>query len=442
MESNIHSFDTECSVLSSIILEPALLDQQMIGTGLFYETSHKQIASVLIQIYLEKGTIDPITVADRIQDQGLFPQQSALQYITELCENNVGTTSYKDHIRLLQRYKSRRKLYNLLDDCSVSVAALDKDPTEIIETLQSELLQIQGKTGEHDGEKISDALVRYIQELDGRITGVEPDTTLITGISQLDKRLTKLYPGHITVIGGRPSHGKTVLAMQIATNAAISGHRVLVFTLEMMNIELAERVVSAYAGIKLKNLMTTKINNNEWTDIQGFAENAKHYDITLYEINKLKLNTLMQIIRMEHFKKPIDLIILDYIQLMSYPSHKEVEALGDISKEIKSLCKSLQMHAVVVSQLNRYCEARKDKRPMMSDLKASGQIEQDASNIVFCYRDEVYNKDDQNNKGIIELITDKARKGVTGIDTMTFEGEYQRIVDLKPRYTFGESNES
>jgi len=253
-----------------------------------------------------------------------------------------------------------------------------------------------------------------------------------TGFIDIDRRIIGMERKDLLILAARPSMGKTALAMNIAANVAETGRKVLVFSLEMGGESISRRQISAYAGISVQDLRSGNVPDDKWSSITRAVGKLGTLPMVIDDAAGLSIQELQARAAMEAIKGPVDLIVVDYLQLLRAKAENKTQEVAAISCGLKQMAKSLDVPVLALSQLNRGLESRTDKRPMMSDLRESGAIEQDADVIMFIYRDDVYNRDEFSpHRGTAEIITAKQRNGPTGIDRLLFQGEYSRFLNLE-----------
>jgi replicative DNA helicase len=379
--------------------------------------------------------VDVVTVAEAIDAAGETEHTGGLAYLGELAQNTPSAANIRRYGEIVRERAILRQLVTAGDEiASSALNPLGREPKTLLDEAEAKVFAIaesgmRHQTGFQHINPLLTQVVERIQELHDRdnpsdITGIP------TGYNDLDKMTSGLQPGDLVIVAGRPSMGKTSLALNMAEYVAIEyGAPVAVFSMEMGGAQLAMRMLASVGRLDQHKVRTGRLNDDEWSRL-SFAlgkihEKAIYIDETP-ALNPIDLRARAR--RLHRQCGKLGLIVIDYLQLMSGSSNGENRAteISEISRSLKSLAKELECPVIALSQLNRSLEQRPNKRPVMSDLRESGAIEQDADVIMFIYRDEVYNPDTQE-KGTAEIIIGKQRNGPIGTVRLTFLGEYTRF---------------
>ncbi|MGB4468156.1 MAG: replicative DNA helicase [Azovibrio sp.] len=435
-----HSIEAEQSVLGGLLLDNQSWDRigDMIADTDFYRDEHKRIYRQ-IRSLLEKGKpADAVTVAEALDAGGESEHTGGLAYLGELANNTPSAANIRRYAEIVRERAILRQLVAAADEISGNALnPLGRDAKTLLDEAEAKVFEIAEK-GSRSSEgfvhinPLLTQVVERIQELHDRdnpsdITGVP------TGFFDLDQKTSGLQPGDLIVVAGRPSMGKTAFALNIAENVAtIAGLPVGIFSMEMGGTQLATRMMASIGRLDSSRVRTGKLNDEEWSKLSfalGQLHEAPIYIDETGGLNPVDLRARAR--RLHRQCGKLGLIVIDYIQLMSSARQNENRAteVSEISRSIKSLAKELQVPIIALSQLSRKVEERTDKRPMMSDLRESGAIEQDADVIMMLYRDEYYKPESQD-KGIAEIIIGKQRNGPTGTVRLAFLGQYTRFESL------------
>jgi len=418
--AGLNSLDAEQSVIGGLLIDPNV--KQIKATGLlpsdFSDKNLGHIYQYLIDMDNEDEKIDALSVRDYIDREGNHSGAwTGFPYLVTLAENCPSVANidiYASHIRTtrisneIEAHKNKIKYSNYQD-------TVDK-----VQKLQSDLSDVQ-----EDGmQSIVSKTIDYITDCNEHGAG------LSTGFKDVDKLLNGLRNGTLTVIAGRPSMGKSTLAMNFANN--ISKNKcVLFYSLEMTQVQLMMKIVSSETNIPLWKLERSQLTEEE--EAKWYKALAEAGDKNMLVIDKSNVSAKDVTVkaRQLHGQRELGLIVVDYLQIMNYDKSKEVSELGNITRELKYLSKELDIPIILLSQLSRGVEQRMNKRPLMSDLRSSGEIEQDADVIIMCYRDEYYTKEASTEKGMAEIIICKNRMGQCGIVECKFEGDYSKFSDIE-----------
>ena len=434
-----HSIEAEQSVLGGLLLDNAAFDKiaDLVGEGDFYRDEHRRIYRQ-IRVLLERSKpVDVVTVAEALDLAGEGGETGGLAYLGELAANTPSAANIRRYAEIVRERAVLRQLVTAGDEIAGSaINPLGRDPKQLLDEAEAKVFAIaesgfRHQTGFQHINPLLTQVVERIQELHDRdnpsdITGVP------TGYHDLDGKTSGLQPGDLLIVAGRPSMGKTSFALNMGEHVAIEvGLPVAVFSMEMGGAQLAMRMLSSVGKLDAHRVRTGRLNDDEWSRL-SFALGKMH-EAPLYIDETPALNPIDLRARARRLHRQcgkLGLIIIDYLQLMSSASagggENRATEISEISRSLKGLAKELNVPVIALSQLNRSLEQRPNKRPVMSDLRESGAIEQDADVIMFIYRDEVYNPDSPD-KGSAEIIIGKQRNGPIGMVRLTFIGEYTRF---------------
>ncbi|MBP6422831.1 MAG: replicative DNA helicase [Propionivibrio sp.] len=441
-----HSIEAEQSVLGGLLLDNAAFDKiaDLVGESDFYRDEHKRIYRQIRKLLERNKPVDVVTVAESLDLSGEGGETGGLAYLGELAANTPSAANIRRYAEIVRERAVLRQLVTAGDEIAGSALnPLGRDPKQLLDEAEARVFAIaeggfRHQTGFQHINPLLTQVVERIQELHDRdnpsdITGVP------TGYHDLDSKTSGLQPGDLLIIAGRPSMGKTSLALNMAEYVAIEvGLPVAVFSMEMGGTQLAMRMLSSVGRLDAHRVRTGRLNDDEWSRL-SFALGKMH-EAPLYIDETPALNPIDLRARARRLHRQcgkLGMIVIDYLQLMSVSGQGENRAteISEISRSLKSLAKELNVPVVALSQLNRSLEQRPNKRPVMSDLRESGAIEQDADVIMFIYRDEVYNPDTPD-KGSAEIIIGKQRNGPIGMTRLTFVGEYTRFENFASPGTY------
>ena len=438
-----HAHDAELAVLGGIMLDPEALER--LEGGLlpehFYAEANRLVFAAMQDLSARGQPVDALTLKDHMEQRGLLDGCGGEAYLSELVGIVPSASNVKHYADIV---RERAVLRELLGACStVSQDVYESPEREVGEHLdQAEMcvLAIAEKFSRSRPtfSRMSDLMVEGYKQLEARYADKRAITGTPTGFSDIDEMTSGLQRSDLIIVAGRPSMGKTAFAMDVARNAAFemdNKEAVAIFSLEMSSQQIALRMLASKAGVDVKHLRTGRFDKSEWSKLANasgsLAEAALFVDDTP-AISVLEIRSKCRRLKREF--GALGLVVIDYLQLMGGRSNAERRDLeiSEITRSLKGLAKELDVPVVVLSQLSRAVELRSDKRPIMSDLRESGAIEQDADVIMFIYRDEVYNKKPEN-EGLAEVIIAKQRNGPTGDARLTFIKRFTRFEDHSPR---------
>jgi len=435
-----HSIEAEQSVLGGLLLDNAAWDRitDVLGEEDFYRFDHRIIWQHITRLISLARPADVITVYESLESAGKAEEVGGVAYLNALAHNTPSAANIRRYAEIVRERYMLRKLVSVADE--IAAAAFNpqgKEARQLLDEAESRVFQIaqegsRGATGFQDIQPLLTQVVERIDELyhregDSDVTGVP------TGFSDLDRMTSGLQPGDLVIVAGRPSMGKTSFSMNIGEHVAIEqGLPVAVFSMEMGAVQLAMRMVGSVGMLDQHRMRTGKLTADDWPRLTHAVQQVQEAQIYIDETPALSsMEVRARARRLARQCGQLGLIIIDYMQLMSANSAGENRAteISEISRSLKGLAKELNCPLIALSQLNRSLEQRPNKRPVMSDLRESGAIEQDADLILFIYRDEVYNPDSPD-KGTAEIIIGKQRNGPIGTVRLTFQGSSTRFLNF------------
>ena len=427
------SVEAEQSVLGGLLLDNGAWDRvaDILTADDFYRREHRLIFDAIAAL-LEKGSpADVVTVSEQLEKGAELESVGGLAYIGALANNTPSAANIAAYAAIVRERSVLRELLRATADISeATYAPQRRSAQELIDYAEKRIFDISEK-GHRRGEfqPINRLLSQAVDRIDQLYRSTSPLTGVPTGFTDLDDMTSGLQAADLVIIAGRPSMGKTSLAMNVAENAAV-GHKipVAVFSMEMPGSQLAMRMMASLGRINAHRVRTGKLNDDDWPRLTSAVSLLNEAPIYIDDTPGLTPMELRARARRLKREKGLGLVIVDYLQLMQSTEVEENRAteISQITRALKGLAKELNVPVIAMSQLNRSVESRQDKRPVMSDLRESGAIEQDADVILFIYRDEVYNKESPH-KGTADVIIGKQRNGPTGEVRLTFLGEYTRF---------------
>ena len=432
-----HSIEAEQSVLGGLLLDNAAWDKiaDFVSADDFYRFDHRLIFQHIVKLISASKPADVITVFESLASSSKAEEVGGITYLNALAQNTPSAANIRRYAEIVRDRGILRRLITVSDEISgEAFHPQGKEVKQLLDEAESKIFAIaeDGARGNKGFQEIQPLLTQVVERIDelynrenqNDITGVP------TGFIDLDRMTSGLQPGDLIIVAGRPSMGKTAFSVNIGENVAVdSGLPVAIFSMEMGGTQLAMRMLGSVGRLDQHRLRTGRLNDEDWPRLTHAIQKMNDAQIFIDEtpaLNSIELRARAR--RLARTCGTLGLIIVDYLQLMSANSAGENRAteISEISRNLKGLAKELNCPVIALSQLNRSLEQRPNKRPVMSDLRESGAIEQDADVILFIYRDEVYNPDSPE-KGMAEIIIGKQRNGPIGSVRLTFMGQYTKF---------------
>jgi replicative DNA helicase len=432
-----HSVEAEQSLLGGLLIDNEALDKisDVITSVDFYRHDHRLIFQHIMKVVEAKQPADIVTVGESLEKNAELVTVGGLAYLGLLSENTPTSANIRGYATIVRERSIMRSLVQVGSDIAESAyLPQGRDAQQLLDESEAKIFKIaeSGKRENIGFEDIQHLLPDVIKDVEKRMENGSDVTGVASGFTDLDKMTSGLQPGDLIIIAGRPSMGKTSLALNIAENVAIEKKLpVAVFSMEMASNQLTTRLIGSVGKVDQHKMRTGQLDDDDWdklTDALGELNEAPIHIDEGSALNSFEVRARAR--RLQRQAGQLGLIVVDYIQLMAAPGGRQSEnratEISEISRSLKALAKELNVPVVALSQLNRSLEQRPDKRPVMSDLRESGAIEQDADVILFIYRDEVYNPESAD-KGLAEIIVAKQRNGPIGRVKLTFLGQYTRF---------------
>jgi replicative DNA helicase len=432
-----HSLESEQSVVGGLLLDNQAWDKigDVIRADDFYRYDHRVIFEHIAKLIDGSKPADVITVYESLQSSGKAQDVGGLAYLNTLATNTPSAANIRRYAEIVRDRAVLRRLITISDD--IATTALNpqgKDTKTILDEAESKIFKIaedgaRGAGGFQELQPVLSKVVERIDELYHR-DSTSDITGISTGFVDLDSKTSGLQPGDLIIVAGRPSMGKTAFSLNIGEHVAVEeGHAVAVFSMEMGATQLAMRLLGSVGRLDQHRLRTGRLTDEDWPRLTYAVEKMQNAQLFIDETPALSsMEVRARCRRLARQCGQLGLVVIDYIQLMgaSSPGENRATEISEISRSLKGLAKELNCPVIALSQLNRSLEQRPNKRPVMSDLRESGAIEQDADVILFIYRDEVYNPDSPD-KGTAEIIIGKQRNGPIGTVRVTFLGMYTKF---------------
>ena len=427
------SMPAEQSLLGSVLIDPAALNDvaDLLSAEDFYLTEHKQIFLAMRELFLTNNQIDVVTLIDMLVQKGIYEKSGGEDYLRTLTEAVPDALNVKDYARII---KEKSVLRQLIDACSeISEAAYSEQESVagIIDHAENLIFNIAQGRDTKNFRHIRDVLGDVYGHLHELSTNKEGTQGTQTGFSALDRVLAGMGKSDLVLVGARPGMGKTSFVLNIGTNVAkMTKKTVCIFSLEMSADQLVSRVLSSEALVNSYSLRTGELEPDDWEKLAFAAGELAGCDILIDDSAGMTVTAMKAKLRRV---KNLGMVVIDYLGLMTGDKHTDnrVQEVSEISRALKIMAKELMVPVVCCAQLSRGPESRTDKRPMLSDLRDSGAIEQDADSVIFLYRDEYYKTGEENqNTSIVEVIVAKNRHGSTKTVNMGWNGQFTKFVTI------------
>ncbi len=401
----------------------------------FYKPGHQHIFDVAVAVSQSGGPVDTITVADELSRLGLLEQAGGVEALHALQNATPAISNAASYARIVQDAAMLRRLILVAADISEIGYGRPDNVDDALDDAESRVFRVADRRVVDSYRDIGELMKLAVDRIEENFARGDTITGIATGFNDLDELLSGLQPSTLNIVGARPSMGKTALGLGMATHVAKHSARpVLVFSLEMGHVELTQRILSSEAEVDSQKIRNGRLSEADWAKI-GRAIGRLEVPLFLDDnprVTVMEIRAKARRLKMQH--GDLGMILVDYLQLMSGGGNAENRQLevSEISRNLKILARELEVPIVALSQLSRNLESRSDKRPMLSDLRESGSLEQDADVVIFLYRDEVYNKESPD-RGAADVIVAKHRAGPTGSMRLVFRGQYARFDNAAPR---------
>ena len=429
------SLEAEQSVLASIMIDPACMDKvsMIVKSEDFYVDAHAEIFRIMLSMYLKSRNIDVVTLLSELKNNDVYDEESGREDLKLIADVVPTASNAEDYAKIVKNKAILRRLIKAGEEIAEDAYTEIDDADLLLENAEEKIYSIADDRENKSFTPIRNLMATVQQQIKERKINPDVNIGTPTGFPALDSVIVGLSGSDLILVGARPGMGKTAFAMNIATQAAEKlGKTVCVFSLEMSGEQLALRMLSSEAQVDGYKMRTGRIDDPEWKSIAYAASKLAELDILIDDTPGASVANI--IAKMRRVKNP-GLIVIDYLQLMQGDerrrSDNRVQEVGDISRGLKLLAKKLNIPVIACAQLSRGPESRTDKRPMLSDLRDSGAIEQDADIVLFLYRDEYY-KDKENTRSLAEVIVAKNRHGSLDKVKLGFIGQYTKFTNLSP----------
>jgi replicative DNA helicase len=436
-----HSVEAEQAVLGGLLLDTQAWDQvgDSVTADDFYRPDHKLIFDAIAALVSESKAIDVITVSEILERRGKLQDAGGLGYLSTLVRDTPTAANARAYAQIVRERALLRSLVSVGGAIAASVFSNEgQSARELVNQAEQQVFEIaeRGARRSEGAQSVRTMLPGLIDKIDEWHSNPDKMRGVATGFTDFDRRTGGLRGGDLVIVAGRPSMGKTTMAINMAENVALDPNvkgSVLIFSMEMPAEQLMTRMLSSVGGVALHDIRSGRISDQDWVRITSATSQLAEARIFIDEtpgLNPTEMRARARRVKREH---GLDMVVVDYLQLMQVAGTKENRAteISEISRGLKALAKELNLPVIALSQLNRSVEQRESKKPVMSDLRESGAIEQDADMILFIYREEVYDKNTPR-KGEADIDLAKHRNGETGYFTLTFQGQYTRFQNFMP----------
>ncbi|KGK86813.1 DNA helicase [Clostridium sp. HMP27] len=426
-----HNLEAEQSVLGSMIIDKTSIAQsaEVLQASDFYKDAHQVIFNAIMDLYQKDTAVDLITLTEHLQSKERLEDAGGITYISQVCTSVISTANLQSYIKIVKDKSTLRKLIRASTDIIEQSYNKQDDVASVVDIAEKKIFDIGSNRDTSEFEAMNTVLERGFLEIERLFNNKGGVTGVPSGFPELDSKTSGFQRGDMVLIAARPSMGKTTFALNLAEYAALrEGKSVAVFSLEMSKEQLAYKLLCSQANVDMLKLRTGNLEDKDWESIakaSGPLSTARIFIDDTAGISVMEMRSKCRKLKIEH---GIDLILIDYLQLMSGSRGNESrqQEVSEISRSIKALAKEMQCPVIALSQLSRAPEQRTDHRPMLSDLRESGSIEQDADLVMFLYRDEYYNKETEE-KNVAECIIAKQRNGPTGTVKLAWLGQYSKF---------------
>ena len=425
----------EQSVIGSMIMDKDAIAvaAETVTQEDFYDQRYGVLFETMIELHNEGNPTDLITLQNKLQEKNLPPNISSLEFIKDLI-SSVPTSANVRHYANIVKEKSLLRQMIKVTEGIANECYLDKSSTDdILDKAEKQVFDTLQRRNTGDVVDIKDVVVESLESIEAAARNKGSVTGVATGFYDLDYKTAGLQPSDLVLLAARPSMGKTALALNIAENVAVRQNiSTVVFSLEMSKDQLVKRLLSMYSRINSQAIRTGNLTDDEWVELVEAARVIGNSNLVIDDTAGISVSEVRSKCRKLKLENNLGLVIIDYLQLMTGTKHSESrqQEISEISRSLKALAREIDAPVLALSQLSRAVEQRPDKRPMLSDLRESGAIEQDADVVMFIYRDDYYNHDSEE-KGISEVIIGKQRNGPTGTIKLAWQPEYTNFANLE-----------
>lgn len=428
-----HNLDAERSALGAAMLsKDALMDvSEEVKAEDFYNESHREIFKAIINLYRDNSAVDMLTVCEELKKQKALDMVGGRAYIGSLTAGVPSTANAGEYAKIVAEKAMTRQLIQAAEEIAAKGYDDKESARDMTNKAEAEIFQIAQKRQKNDYVKIQDVLQKNLQMIDEASKNKGGIVGLPTGFKDLDEKTAGLHKSDLIIVAARPGMGKTAFALNIAAQSAVKANAsVMIFSLEMSQEQLGQRLIAMQARVEAEKLKKGELDRKDWDRIQFALDELHKSKIVIDDTPGVSIMEMRNKCRRLKAEQGLDLIVVDYLQLMTYDGRTDSrqQEISALSRNLKLLAREMDCPVIVLSQLSRAPEQRQDKRPLLSDLRESGSIEQDADIVVFLYRDDYYNENTEK-PGVCEVHLAKHRSGATDRIELTWVARYTKFSD-------------
>ena len=428
-----HNEEAERSALGAVMLnKEALLDvTEEVKPEDFYNESHREIFDAIMNLYRENTAVDMLTVCEELNRRKALDMVGGRAYIATLTAEVPSTANAGEYAKIVSEKAMLRRLITAAEDITIKGYDDKMAAEELLDYAEGDIFRIAQKRQRNDYAKIQDVLMKNLRIIDQAVQNKGQVIGLPTGFKQLDEKTSGLQPSDLIIVAARPGMGKTAFALNIAQQSAVkAGASVLIFSLEMSQEQLGQRLIAMQARVESEKLKKGTLDLKDWDRINFALDETNNTKIVIEDTPGISIMEMRNKCRRLKAEQGLDLIVVDYLQLMTFDGRADSrqQEISALSRHLKLLAREMNCPVIVLSQLSRAPELRQDKRPMLSDLRESGSIEQDADIVMFLYRDDYYNENTEK-PGVCEINIAKHRSGPTDRIDLTWVARYTKFSD-------------
>ena len=428
--------EAEASIISAVLIDNTTLNDvlEILKPDDFYRTAHQQIFSAISDLAARAEPVDLVTLNNRLKETGQLEAVGGAAYLARIVDSAPLAVNAPHYARIVYEKAALRRLIEKSNAIARRCFEHQGDLDEVVDFAESAIFEIAENRTRKSFFPLSELVVQNFDALEQRAANKSLLTGIPSGFTALDHKTSGFQNSDLIILAARPAMGKTALALNMARNAAVEENvPVAIFSLEMSKEQLSMRLLCAEARVDSQRVRSGMFFAEDWAKLTDAAGRLSEAPIYIDDSPDISTTTIRTKTRRLKLEKDLGLVVIDYLQLMRprVPSERRDLEISEISRSLKQLAKELNVPIIALSQLNRMLEQRADKHPVLSDLRESGALEQDADIVIFIYRDEVYNKEETNpNRGKAEIILSKHRNGPTGVAPLTFLSQYTRFENM------------
>ncbi|RFB10617.1 replicative DNA helicase [Bacillus sp. HNG] len=433
------NIEAEQAVLGAIFLEPSSLTlaSEILIPEDFYRTSHQKIFDAMLNLSDKGEPVDLVTVTSELADVKILDEIGGVSYLSELAGSVPTAANIEYYAKIIEEKSILRRLIRTATTIATDGYSREDEVDSLLSEAEKNIMEVANRKNAGAFQNIKDVLVQTYDNIETLHNRVGDITGIPTGFTELDKMTAGFQRNDLIIVAARPSVGKTAFALNIAQNVATkTDENVAIFSLEMGAEQLVMRMLCAEGNINAQNLRTGSLTPEDWSKLTMAMGSLSNSGIYIDDTPGIRVNEIRSKCRRLKQESGLGMILIDYLQLIQgsgRSGENRQQEVSEISRSLKALARELKVPVIALSQLSRGVEQRQDKRPMMSDIRESGSIEQDADIVAFLYRDDYYDKESEN-KNIIEIIIAKQRNGPVGTVSLAFVKEYNKFVNLERRF--------